>query len=262
MTCMHTSTHKNTVAVVVPTYNGYSHTMQLLQGLEQQQAAFDVLVIDSQSTDGTNELIKSHPVVTHYVEISPQQFNHGASRQLMVEQFAAYEIYVFMTQNAYPENSKTISEVIAPFTDEMVGAVCGRQLPHLDANPIAAHARLFNYGPQSALKSKADIPRLGIKVPFISNSFSAYRNTALQEVGGFPVDVILSEDMFVAANMVQAGWKIAYAAEACVRHSHNYSLGEGWRRYFDIGVFHSQQPWIQEAFGGAGGEGLRMCAQN
>ena len=39
--------------------------------------------------------------------------------------------------------------------------------------------------------------------------------------------------------------------------THNYSLKEEFRRYFDIGVFHAREPWIRQAFGGAGGEGLR-----
>jgi len=67
----------------------------------------------------------------------------------------------------------------------------------------------------------------------------------------------MNEDTWVAGKMLLSGWKIAYAADACVRHSHDYTMGEEFRRYFDIGVFHSREPWLMEAFGGAEGEGLR-----
>ena len=50
-------------------------------------------------------------------------------------------------------------------------------------------------------------------------------------------------------------YKIAYIADAMVKHSHNYSLIEEFKRYFDIGVFHADQQWIRNNFGGAGGEG-------
>lgn len=246
------------VAVLIPTFNGSAELPVLLTQLAAQEGQpFDVLVVDSSSTDGTAELIAQHPVVTHHISIPQSDFNHGATRQYMIDVFDQYDVYVLLTQDAYPADAFTLAQAVAPFQNPRVGAVCGRQLPHTDANPIAAHARLFNYGVESRVKSAADIPLLGIKVPFVSNSFTAYRKQALDEVGGFPAGVILSEDMYVAAKMVQQGWHIAYEAQARVHHSHNYTLGQEWQRYFDIGVFHSREAWIREAFGGAGGEGMR-----
>ena len=83
-----------------------------------------------------------------------------------------------------------------------------------------------------------------VLIAFISNSFAAYRVSVLKEVGGFPDDVIFGEDMFVATKMLKAGYKIAYAAGACVYHSHDYSLWQEMKRYFDMGVFHAREPWI------------------
>ncbi len=55
-----------------------------------------------------------------------------------------------------------------------------------------------------------------------------------------------------------AGSKIAYVAEASVRHSHPYTWIQEFKRYFDIGVLHSRERWLQESFGGTGGEGKRF----
>lgn len=244
-------------AVVIPTHNAKQDVTRLLNSLAKQEGAFDVVVVDSTSTDGTSEVVKKHPVVHAHLEVDSSHFNHGGTRQWVVNQYPSYELYVFLTQDAYPVNRHTISQLVQVFEDQFVGAACGRQLPHLDATLLAAHARWFNYGEESIIKDMSDVPRLGIKVPFVSNSFSAYRASALADAGGFPDNVILSEDMYVAAKMALKGWKIAYAAQACVYHSHNYTLLEEWRRYFDIGVFHAQQPWIRQQFGGAGGEGVR-----
>jgi rhamnosyltransferase len=220
-----------------------------------QTTRFDVFIVDSGSVDGTRELAESR---TDSVLVIPAgEFNHGDTRQMMVARNPNYDAYVFMTQDAYLDDARGIERLIAPFCDDQVGAVCGRQLPHLDATPLAEHARVFNYPTVSRVKSMADAPELGIKTPFISNSFSAYRREALIEAGGFPKHVVLSEDMYVAAKMLIDGWKVAYAGDAVCRHSHNYTLMEEFRRYFDQGVFHAREPWIRERFGGAGGEGLR-----
>lgn len=99
---------------------------------------------------------------------------------------------------------------------------------------------------------------MGLKTVFMSNSFSAYRLTAFRELGGFPSDTILCEDMYYTAKAVLAGYKVAYVHDALVAHSHNYSPLEEFKRYFDIGVFHTDEPWIRKAFGGAGGEGKKF----
>lgn len=88
---------------------------------------------------------------------------------------------------------------------------------------LAVHARNFNYSSKSIVKSKADIEKFGIKTVFMSNSFAAYRRSVFEELSGFPEHTILAEDMFMAAKMIQAGYKVAYCAEAVVRHSHNYT---------------------------------------
>lgn len=243
------------IACIIPTYNGRNDFERLLETLEKQTASFDIYIVDSSSADGTYEFAIEH--CRHVHKIQSVEFNHGATRQLMVDQHPDYDVYVFMTQDAYLADEHSIGRIVAPFADPSVGAVCGRQLPHLDADPLAVHARLFNYPPTSRVKSMNDAAELGIKTPFISNSFSAYRRSALMEVGGFPKHVVLSEDMYVAAKMLIDGWKVAYAGDAVCRHSHNYTLLEEFRRYFDQGVFHAREPWIRERFGGAGGEGLR-----
>jgi rhamnosyltransferase len=102
------------------------------------------------------------------------------------------------------------------------------------------------------------VPKYGIKTAFLSNSFAAYRVSALKEVGGFPAHVILAEDMIVAAKMLQAGYQVAYAADACVYHSHDYTPWQEFKRYFDIGVLHAKEFWLLETFGAPTGEGKRF----
>lgn len=244
------------IACIIPTYNGKFDLERLLASLKLQTLVFDTFIVDSSSTDGTRELAE---MLVENVKVIPSaEFNHGGTRQLMVDQYPGYDVYVFLTQDAYLFDRHAIEELVRPFDDPQVGAVCGRQLPHLDATPFAKHARNFNYPLAMLDKTLRDVPRLGIKTAFMSNSFAAYCGDALISVGGFPSHVIFAEDMYVSAKMLMAGWKIVYTSNAQCRHSHNYSVKEEFSRYFDMGVFHAREPWIRENFGGAGGEGIRF----
>lgn len=243
------------VACVVPVCNGKSDLLRLLDSLDKQKAAFDVLVVDSSSTDGSQQLAFER--ADKVVVIDAKEFNHGGTRQKMVNKNSEYDVFVFLTQDAYLDDVYAIKNIVRYFENHIVGAVCGRQLPHHDATLLAAHARLFNYPTQTEYKSLKDAAVLGIKTPFMSNSFAAYRRVSLMEIGGFPSDVILSEDMYVAAKVLLAGYDVVYAGDACCRHSHNYTMLEEFKRYFDVGVFHDKERWIRNVFGGAGGEGFK-----
>ncbi|MCK4537042.1 MAG: glycosyltransferase family 2 protein, partial [Desulfuromonadales bacterium] len=194
------------------------------------------------------------------VEIANSEFDHGGTRQMGVGLLSDCDIIICVTQDAILADENALENIVACFSDEKVGAAYGRQLPRIGAEPFEAHARLFNYSPENVIKTFADRRELGIKTVFISNSFAAYRKKALAEVGGFPVNAILSEDTFVAAKMLLTDWKVAYCADATVYHSHDYTFRQEFKRYFDVGVFHGRESWIREQFGQAEGEGLRFMA--
>jgi rhamnosyltransferase len=107
------------------------------------------------------------------------------------------------------------------------------------------------------LKDKAS---LGIKACFLSNSFAAYRLQALQAMGGFPANLPLGEDTYTAAKLLLSGQSLHYQASAAVYHSHNYNGIQDFQRMFDTGVFHAQNPWLQESFGRAEGEGMKLLS--
>lgn len=244
------------VGLCIPTLNAANALEIWIRAFEMQTyKPKHILIIDSSSSDNTLQVAIKAGFAVH--SIQRMDFNHGRTRQLAADIIDDVEVIIFMTQDAIYANPDAIKKLINCFNNNSVGAAYGRQLPALDASPIATHARLFNYPSVSKIKDMADAPILGIKTAFISNSFAAYRRTALMAVGGFPRKAILSEDTYVAAQMILSGWKIAYCAEAQVYHSHNYGFIEESKRYFDLGVFHAHEPWIRQNFGHAEGEGVR-----
>ena len=244
------------VVLCVPTLNAGESWVDWLTAWSAQLVRPHTLAIDSSSIDATPALAAVFGLQLH--AIPRASFNHGGTRQLAVEMLAEAEFLIFLTQDAILATPYSIANLLAAFDDPEVGAVCGRQLPHPDAGPIGAHARRFNYPAASGVRSAADITSLGIKTAFLSNSFAAYRKSALLSVGGFPDDVIFGEDMCVAARMIMSGWKLAYRADAAVHHSHDYGMRQEFQRYFDIGVMHVREPWLLENLGKPEGEGARF----
>lgn len=243
-------------ALIVPTLNAGTLWTRWLQALSEQDYQPDyLLVIDSSSDDDTAKLAREKGFRVHV--ISRKDFNHGATRQLAVDLLPDTDILIFATQDAVFADRSSLRNLMACFSDNSIYAAYGRQLPHVDAGPIGAHARIFNYAAESQIKDLSLARQLGVKTAFISNSFAAYRRDRLQEVGGFPSNTIMSEDTYVAAKMILAGGRIAYCATACVYHSHDYTWIQEFKRYFDIGVFHARESWLRAKLGGVTGEGLR-----
>lgn len=245
------------VGLVVPVLNASRYLDAFLGSLEQQTMRPDVfLAIDSSSTDDTIERLRAYGATT--VVIPRAEFDHGATRWRAVLQLNAVDIVVFATQDVIFADAVALERLVDSFTDHRVGAAYGRQLPHTGATAIEVHSREFNYPANGHVRSRADVAVHGFRTAFLSNAFAAYRREALVGIGGFPARTIFGEDSCAASKLILAGWHIAYRADACVRHSHNYTVGEEFRRYFDIGVFHSRERWIRDSFGSAGDEGVRF----
>lgn len=243
--------------VLVPTCNPGVMWGDFLRALQNQNPVpAKVVIIDSESTDGQIQEVQG----LHVHRISRASFSHGGTRQEGIERFVAdAEFVVFLTQDALLADASALETLLSAFEDPQVAAVYGRQLPHADATPLAAHARLFNYPATSHTVNRQNSLQKGIKACFLSNSFAAYRCESLLQVGGFAKDVILGEDTHLAARLLLAGKSIRYEASACVYHSHNYSLRAELGRYFDTGVFHAQHDWLLKKFGRAGHEGMRFA---
>jgi rhamnosyltransferase len=244
------------VHLFIPTLNPGTLWSKVIASIKSQTYPIEkVIVVDSGSTDGTLEETRTENF--QLITIDKADFDHGGTRQMAVGKFPEADIYIFMTQDALLQSPDTIELMVKAFVkNPKIGMAYGRQLPHPAAKVLESHARLFNYPPQSQTRSIKDAPRYKIKTISCSNSYAAYRREAFEEAGGFPSGTILGEDVLMAGAMLLKGWEMQYLAESCVYHSHDYSAKEEFKRYFDIGVFHADNPWIFEYYGRAESEGL------
>ena len=171
-----------------------------------------------------------------------EDFDHGMTRRMAVEKSDA-DIFVMMTQDALPADRKLIEKLTTPLMED-IAVSYARQLPRKNCRAIERFTRRFNYPEESLLKGKENLQVLGIKTYFCSDVCAAYRREIYEKLGGFVEKAIFNEDMLFAAKAVEAGYKIMYAAEARVLHSHNYSISQQFRRNFDLGVSQAEHPEV------------------
>jgi rhamnosyltransferase len=245
------------VAVIIPTLNAAARLPKMMAAIGVQTLKpSEVLVVDSNSRDGTAAV--ADRLGARVLSLGGAKFNHGTTRQWALEQTTA-EIVIFLTDDAFPESRFSFGNICTALMQVPdAGMAYGRQLPSPNATLFARHHRNFNYPDTSSVNRKDSVPKLGMKTFFASNSFAAYKRSSLLAIGGFPSNAIFGEDAFVAARMILAGQAVVYAGNATVLHSHNYTLSQEFRRYFDVGVFHARNSWLKKNFGGPSGEGIRF----
>ncbi|CAI6082018.1 glycosyltransferase family 2 protein [Cohnella sp. JJ-181] len=230
------------ISVILPTLNAEKYLVKLIGKLQEQTVRpHEIIVVDSRSDDGT--LLMSKRLGTRVMSVERKDFDHGGTRNLAAQK-ATGDVIVFMTQDAVPHHERFLEEIIAPFADTRVAAVCGRQIARSDSNVLEQMTRDINYPELYIHKTLADLDRFGIKLFFFTNVCSAIRRDTFLQLGGFPAPIILNEDMMIAAKCITNGYAVVYNPRASVIHSHDYSLKKQFKRNFDIGVSMRMNEWI------------------
>ncbi len=242
--------------MIIITHAAKDHLARCLPPVLGSSLRPRVLVVNSSSQDGTVEAARGLGAET--LVVPRREFNHGATRE-KARKHLGTPIVVMLTPDAYLENEETLGKLVQPLLEERASVSYARQTARVGADFFESFPRQYNYPATSHVRSIADVATHGVYTFFCSNSCAAYRNTALDEIGGFQ-PVLTNEDYFAAARLLRQGHKIAYVAEAVACHSHRYTLLAEFRRYFDTGYVRAENPWVNEIVGQAEKRGLGFAS--
>jgi rhamnosyltransferase len=228
------------VSIVVPTLNGADTIPALLAAIDSQRTSFefDVLAVDSGSTDGTVGLLKDSGRV-RVVQIASGSFNHGATRNLAIAATGG-AIIALVVQDALPASMDWLERLVDPLrSDPGLAGTYARQIPQPGASAITRRylegwmasgtaPRETALSGVSELESLAPLDRY-LRCVF-DNVSSAIRRD-VWERHPFPVTPI-AEDVEWARTALLAGYRLRYVPESVVTHSHERSVRyELWRTY-------------------------------
>lgn len=250
-----------TVDVIIPVYKPDRGFITLVEKLETQTVPVNRIIIMNTEQKYLDRLLYGTTLERTYHNItvkhlSKREFDHGHTRNQGVKLSQA-DVFLMMTQDAIPADEYLVERLLAGLQGERTAVAYARQLPGRDSREIERYTRQFNYPEQSRIKTKADLPELGIKTFFCSNVCAAYKREVFDALGGFVNRAIFNEDMLYAAKAVNADYGIAYVAEAGVYHSHNYTCRQQFHRNFDLGVSQADHPEVFAAYPSES-EGIRL----
>jgi O-antigen biosynthesis protein len=213
------------VSVVIPVKDGERYLEELLDALAREGIQ-ETLVIDSGSRDRSREIARSAGVTL--LEIAPQEFAHGATRNLGCERTSG-ELICFLTQDATPCTG-WLSAYREAFTlDDRVGVAYGPHLPRADTSPMVAR-ELTEFFSGFAPDGLPHVQRAGDPT-FLSNVNACYARSCWSAIHFR--DLAYSEDQAFGVDALEAGWWKVYHPRAAVLHAHDYGTVEFMRRYFD-----------------------------
>lgn len=235
------------IDVIIPVYKPGKELFTLLERLHGQSVPIRNIILMNTEEKYFSQLIYGTRFLETYKNVkvyhlSKKEFDHGQTRRRGVKKSQA-EVFVMMTQDAMPADEYMLEKLVEQLQDGIAVAYA-RQLPRKDCNFIERYTRSFNYPEKSFIKTEEDLQRLGIKTYFCSNVCAAYRRDVYEQLGGFVHRTIFNEDMIFAAGAIKAGYGIAYAADARVIHSHNYTHMQQLHRNFDLGVSQAEHPEV------------------
>ena len=228
--------------VLIPTKNPGSIFREVIENVISQKTNwdFEILVIDSGSTDGTIEICNLHRESVKLKQIPSAEFGHGKTRNLGISMCDS-EFVALITHDAVPYNCFWLENLVKVVEkkDNIAGAF-GRHLPYPNCNPFVARDlnllfdgfcqedNIFQLNDQERYQKDIGYRQF---LHFFSDNNACIRRSVWQEIP-YP-DVDFAEDQIWAKKIIEAGYSKAYADDACVFHSHNYSLWQYLQRSFD-----------------------------
>ena len=230
------------VSVIIPVKNGQRYLDSALKAVFSQEinAKFEVIIIDSGSTDKTLRIAKKFKIAK-ILEIQPAEFNFGKTKNLALT-LCQGKYIVFLSQDALSQNEWWLKNLVQPLEQKVDAAgVFSRQVPYKHTNPFQRYAISYLYPEKEKNNLLGNV--------FFSNVSSAIKKEILEQIK-FPENIPMSEDQAWAKQAIAAGYKIFYATDSVVFHSHNYGFWKNFKRNFDsglslgkLGLIHKKTLW-------------------
>lgn len=207
------------VTVIMRTKNSAWILAQTLKALySQRDVDFELLVMDSSSTDGTLEILESY--APRILSVEAGDYFPGKVLNTAMESCAS-DLVVFLNSDTVLLHDYALARLLGAFEDESVQAAFGRQVPRPEARPWVRRDYNVSF---PAFGPAPDWMPLSLPV-------AAMRRSAWLKQS-FYTDAWGSEDTQWGRAAMKRGWKIAYVPECVAMHSHNYKLSQLYGRRF------------------------------
>jgi rhamnosyltransferase len=209
------------VSIVMRSFNeAWALRMTLPALREQDWKNWELIVIDSGSTDGSVELIEQ-TAPRHFIQIRPQDYNPARVMNHGMK-LAMSEYVLFLNADATPQGPRWLRPLAMALQEPRTAAVFGRQIPRPDCHAVFAHDYARCFGPSRESTRWEH---------FFSMVNSGLRKDVWSK-RGFLETMQYSEDDEYTRWCRAQGFDVVYCPESAVMHSHNYTPAQAYKRSF------------------------------
>lgn len=209
------------VSIVMRSYNEAWALKGTLPALRAQEYRnWELIVIDSGSTDGSVEMFRAFKPA-YLIQITPQEYNpsrvmnHGM-------RLASSEYVIFLNADATPQGANWLRPLVENLKAPKVAAVFGRQVPRPDCQAVYACDYERCFGPKRESASWGH---------FFSMVSSGLRKDVWARRGFLETLQYAEDDEYTRWARGQ-GYEIRYVPESVAMHSHNYTAEQAYKRSF------------------------------
>ena len=213
------------VSIVIPTFNAGAGLTAVLSALASQEwgSRFEIVAIDSGSTDGTIERLARHGATV----LKAARFNHGETRNAALAHVRG-EFAVLLVQDAVPASPQWLTALLEPLlADPTVAGTFARQVAAADASNLTTHylAEWAAAGLEQRAAgplTQAEFDRMS---PWERHAVCAFDNVCscirVSVWRDYPFrKTVIAEDLEWARDVLLAGHRLVYTPAAVVVHSH------------------------------------------
>ncbi|MHB8084682.1 MAG: glycosyltransferase family 2 protein [Dehalococcoidia bacterium] len=220
-------------SIIILTKNGGANFPRLLDRIYSQKysGSYEVIAIDSGSTDGTLEAAGKYPL--KLVEIKAEEFHHGRTRNLGAA-MAEGRFLIYITQDALPVNDGWLQKLTDNLADPQIAMVVGRQIAWEHTKPPEKFFYYYNF-PEFRVVVKSGAGDYYHDNIFISNVNSAVKADIWRKYH-FSESIVMAEDKEIAGRLLADGCIIVYEPEASVYHSHDHGIKGAFEKSLDFGL--------------------------
>jgi rhamnosyltransferase len=205
-------------SIIIRAFNEAKYIGDVLEAVENQEYQdFEIILVDSGSTDGTLEIADEYVDTIEFV--SPQNFTFGYSCNVGCE-VASGDYCSFLSAHAIPTNNQWLGTMVENLYDDEVAMTYSNQTGAQTTK--FSERRLFNeLFPNESRRQRP--PNY-----WANNASSAFKRS-LWEEHSFDEHLTGHEDIEWAKHFMDKGYTVVYEADACIYHIHD----ESWEQVFN-----------------------------
>lgn len=230
-------------SIVVRSFNEAEYIEDVLVAVsEQEYQDFEIILVDSGSTDGTLDIAEQYVDKIEFV--APYDFTFGHSCNVGCEA-ADGQFVSFLSAHAIPTDEKWLGPMVENLRDDEVAMTYSNQVG-AEENKFPER-RLFDELFQEERKRQTP-------PDYFANNASSVIKRDLWEHHQFDEYLTGHEDIEWAKHFMDQGYVVVYEPDSCIYHIHDETWGQVYNRFereaiadVEIGVKKQSDRWREYA---------------